>query len=321
MLKTERVIQVDLVQVAQMSEEEARAYFEHYLWPHGPVCPHCGFLKVYELKGKSTRPGTYKCSGCRKKFTVTTKTIMHKTHISLVKWLLAMYLMLSSRKGISALQLMRDLGLGSYKSAWFLEHRIREAMSVEEHGDKLLGIVEADETYVGGKSHFSGRSLGNKRVVLVAVEREGLVRAKVAENARIASIEPFLKENVDRFSILMTDEWPSYRWTSKYFCAHGVIPHKRKIYGVGKIYTNTAESFNAVLKRSYKGIYHWMSFKYLQRYCNEIVYRWNHNKQKVEECLDDLIYKCKGKRITMNSLVRGIVEPGKLLSLDLQQGQ
>lgn len=143
---------MDLSTIGRLSEQEARAYLEAIRWPDGPVCPHCGSEgNSYDLDGEAHREGLYKCAGCRKQYTVTVKTVMHRSKLPLQKWLLALFLMCSSKKGVSALQLQRQLGLGSYKTAWHLAHRIRLAMREDPLASLLSGDVEADETYVGGK--------------------------------------------------------------------------------------------------------------------------------------------------------------------------
>ena len=172
---------LNLSQVTSMSEDEARQYIESVLWPNGPVCPHCGSIKSWSIKGESARDGVYECSECEKQFTVTVGTIMQGSHISLRQWLIAFHLMTSSKKGISALQLKRNLGLGSYRSAWHLAHRIRLSMNEESVQKALKGTVEVDETYVSGKPRkdnggsepkHNKRGRGTERApVMVFVER------------------------------------------------------------------------------------------------------------------------------------------------------
>ena len=144
--------ELNLSEASAMTEEEARDYIESIIWPNGPVCPHCGSNRLsWEIKSKAARPGVYKCADCEQQFTVTVGTIMHGSHITLRQWVIAFHLMTSSKKGVSALQIQRNLGLGSYRSAWHLAHRIRLAMNTSEFKSLLKGTVEVDETYVGGK--------------------------------------------------------------------------------------------------------------------------------------------------------------------------
>ncbi|MHB8204195.1 MAG: IS1595 family transposase [Desulfomonilaceae bacterium] len=181
----------NLSEVTAMTEDEAREYVESVLWPHGPICPHCGEKKSWEIRGESVRSGLYKCGACLKQFTVTVGTIMHGSHLSIRQWVIAFHLMTSSKKGVSALQLQRNLGLGSYKTAWFLAHRIRLSMKTEPIKALLAGIVEVDKTYVGGKprkdnnndSPKNKRGRGTDKVrVMVLVERNGKAFSKPIEN-------------------------------------------------------------------------------------------------------------------------------------------
>ncbi len=203
-----------LHQAAKLTEDEARAYLESIRWPDDPVCPHCGcYGRAYKLNGKAHRKGLYKCGDCRSQFTVTVGTIMHRSHIPLDKWVLAFHLICSSKKGISALQLQRNLDLGSYRTAWHMAHRIRLAMREEPLASMLKGQVEADETYIGGKSRqgIRGRGSERKTPVLALVERNGRVRAKPVERVTAEELKGAIRQHVDRSSSIHTDELASYK--------------------------------------------------------------------------------------------------------------
>jgi transposase-like protein len=245
-----------------MTEDEARQYIESVLWLNGPVCPHCGSIKSWSIKGESARDGVYECSECGKQFTVTIGTVMQGSHISLRQWLIAFHLMTSSKKGISALQLQRNLGLGSYKSAWYLAHRIRLSMNEESVQKALKGTVEVDETYVGGKprkgnkgsepkKHKRGRGT-DKVPVLALVERRGNVFSKPIENVNAKTLKGAISTMVDKDSTIMTDEWKSYTGIGKEFTGgHKTVNHGEGEFSRGWVYnTNTAESYFALLKEA-----------------------------------------------------------------------
>lgn len=194
------------------NEEAARKFLEEKRWANGAVCPHCGSLEIYTLKPKPqsknpVRKGVYKCKACRNQFTVTVGTIFEDSHIPLNKWLLAINLLCSSKKGMSAHQLHRMLGI-TYKSAWFMAHRIRYAMTQPPLVDKLQGIVEADETYIGGKAHGKrGRGAANKTPVFALVERNGRVCSFKTDKVTAKNLKEKIRENVDKDSTVMTDEF------------------------------------------------------------------------------------------------------------------
>src|ERR1700733_11839142 len=199
------------------NEEKAREFFESQRWPDGPVCPHCGLVgEAYKLQGKTTRKGLYKCAGCRKKFTVTMRSIFEDSHIPLHKWFYAIHLMCSSKKGMSAYQFHRMTATFygekvSYRTAWFMFHRIRFAMTQHPMIDKLRGVVEVDETWVGGKEKGNpgtpSPARSKKRPVLALVDRErGKVRSFPLERVTLANIKPILQEHVETGSTIQTDE-------------------------------------------------------------------------------------------------------------------
>lgn len=275
------------------SHENARDWLEAQRWPGGPVCSHCGTInRAYKTK----KPGWYRCAEkeCRKDFTVTTGTLMERSHIALNKWLMAFYLMCSSKKGVSAHQLHRALGI-DYKSAWFLAHRIREAM--REGGFDPLGgsgsggIVEADETYYGDvpeskrrKVTTAGRPFtkrgktgpSNKRAIVSLVERGGRVRSfhpAVADGASVAAI---VRENIAREARLHTDESRLYTKVGAEFAAHETVAHTHGEYARGDVHTNSVEGYFSIFKRGMRGIYQHCAEKHLHRYLAEYDFRYNH---------------------------------------------
>src|ERR1700722_11569388 len=263
--------------VSKLTEERARETFERIRWPNGPVCAHCGSDKATKLEGDAHRAGLYKCRDCGEQFTATIGTIMEDSHLSIRTWLMAFAILCSAKKGVSALQLQRQLEIGSYRSAWHLCHRIRHAMKQEPLKGLLVGTIEADETYVGGKprkrnkrantpegvTQRTGR--GTKKTPVVAlVERGGRVRAKPIERVDAASLQGAIREHVDRSSRLMTDEWKSYIGIGKEFAGgHHRVNHSKGEYARDDVNTNTAEAFFALLKRGVMGSFHHVSKKHL----------------------------------------------------------
>lgn len=302
-----------LVEVSKFSEDEAREYLERLRWPHGPVCPHCGAVdNAAKLEGKATRPGVYKCRECRKQFTVTVNTIFHRSHIPLRTWLIAFAMMCASKKGISALQLQRELGLGSYQSAWHMAHRIRHAMARDPLKGMLAGRVEIDETYVGGKPRKgfgepSKTGRGTKKVPVVAlVERGGKARAMPVERVNAKTLKGAIRENVDRSSMILTDEWAAYRGIGAEFKrGHFAVNHGAGEYARGGAHTNTVESFFALLKRGVYGSFHHVSKQHLARYCDEFSFRWNMRGVKDGERTREALRSVEGRRLAYKRPVRG----------------
>ena len=272
--------------------DEAKAfdYVEAMLWPNGPVCPHCGNKdRIYRLEGVRSKPskknpeglerfGLKKCGACRKQFTVRKGTIFEESHIPLHKWLQALALMASSKKGISANQLHRTLEI-TLKSAWFLAHRIREAMRSGSF-DPMGGageIVEADETFIGrepGKP--KRRAYHHKMKLLALVDRNsGQSRTMVVDDLRAATLTPILRANIAREAHVMTDEAGQYRKLASDFAAHDYVRHGQGEYGRGDIHTNTIEGFFSVFKRGMKGVYQHAAKKHLHRYAAEFEFRYN----------------------------------------------
>jgi transposase-like protein len=289
------------------SEEAAFAYVESRLWPDGPVCPHCGSVnEATKLKGKTTRPGLWKCRACRKPFTVRMGTVFESSHVPLHIWLQAIYLMCSSKKGIATRQLHRTFG-GSLKTAWFLGHRIREAMTTLkiDESDPLGGanqVVESDETFIGGKAANRKGKIPPKTPVLALVERDGRVRSFRVPKVTAQTLRPIITANVDRASYLMTDESPVYWSIGRQFAGHGAVNQSAEEYVRAYFWhTNTAENYFSILKRGIYGCYFHVSEAHLHRYTAEFDFRHNN---RIALGVDDLeradraLIGAKGKRLT-----------------------
>jgi transposase-like protein len=296
--------------------DAAREYLERLYWPHGPICRHCGNAdpsRIHLLEGKSTRRGVFWCNECGKPFTVTVGTIMEDSHLPLNKWVLAFYLMNSSKKGMSAHQIHRTLGI-SYKAAWFMCHRVREAMTdidPNANGGPLGGagrVVEADETVVGGKSkNRAYRDPAPKKAVATLVERGGRVRSKHVANINAETLRPFIVKNASRKSTLNTDEAAYYVRLGREFAGHHAVDHSRQEYAYkldGRtVTTNSAENYFSIFKRGIYGVYHSVSEAHLHRYLAEFDFRYNtRSKLGVEDAeRATLAMKgAEGKRLTYN---------------------
>lgn len=296
------------IDVGRLTEDEARAILEGIRWPKGIFCAHCGSNKVKRIKAKSekVRDGVIQCNDCKGQFTVTVGTIMHRSHITLRQWVQAFYSMCSHKKGVSALQLQRNLGLHTYRAAWHLAHRIRTAMKQEPLAGLLKGTVEVDETYVGGKprkgigkKYKRGRGT-EKAPVLVLVERKGNAVSMPIENVNADTLKTAIREIVNKDSAIMTDEWPSYQGIGKEFAGvHGVVNHKSGEYVNGNISTNTAESYFALLKRGVHGTFHHVSKHHLFRYCDEFSFRWNFRHVSDGERTTQAIMGIESKRLLL----------------------
>ena len=260
-------------------EDAAREWFEARIWPDGPFCPHCGSATVTRLQGKKHRPGLFQCNDCREQFTVTVNTVCERSKIPLHKWCMAIYLLNSSKKGMSALQMHRMMG-GSYKTAWFMMHRIREAMREGKLPGGLGGqnkVVEADETYVGGKARNRKNKVPAKIAVLSLVERDGKVRSFPIGNVTATTLRPIIVSHVSRASYLMTDESTVYPVIGREFAGHGTVNHSAEEYVRAHFWhTNTVEGYFSILKRGIVGVYHWVSEAHLHRYAAEFDFRYNH---------------------------------------------
>ena len=310
---------VDLTDPIFNDEAAAWKHFEAIRWPHGPVCPHCGTVNEADpIKGKTARHGLYRCRSkeCRKQFTATVGTVFERSHIPMHKWLLATHLLCSSKKGMSAHQLFRNLGFGSYRTAWFMAHRIREAMGLgPEPSEGPLGgegeVIEADTTFIGGKEknkHVGKRNARNiggagKAIVHTLVERNGRARSHHIPNVSGKTLRPVLDKHADRKSSLMTDTSGGYLHIGKEFASHEMVDHGADEYVRGAAYTNTVEGYFSVLKRGITGVYHSVSEAHLHRYIAEFDFRYsNRSKLGVEDAerATRALKGAEGKRLTYN---------------------
>ena len=284
----------------------AREALEAVRWPNGPVCPHCGSVdeQVTKMADGAHRKGLYNCKGCRKQFSVTVGTVYERSHIPLNKWLLATHLMASSKKGMSAHQLHRSLGI-TYKSAWFMAHRIREAMkdtSTEPMGGEGQHI-EADETYIGNKPGVKkARSTHHKHAVYTLVERNGRARSFHVDKVTAAKLDEITRNNVSLESTLNTDEALRYVKMCKGFKGgHQVVNHGKGDYGQGEHTTNTVEGYFSIFKRGMKGVYQHCDERHLHRYLAEFDFRYS-NRAKLgvtdRERADKALKGIEGKRLT-----------------------
>ena len=262
------------------NESKARAHLEALRWPDGPVCPHCGVIgNAVRLAGESTRPGLYKCRDCRQPFSVTVGTVFERSKIPMHKWLLAAHLMASSKKGFSAHQLHRAIKV-TYKTAWFMMHRLREAMTDTDNtllgGPGSSGIVEADEVYLGkAKGQGKGAHYASKQKVVALVERHGRVRAFHVPTVNVHTVKSILKSQVSESARLMTDSAGLYKNIGKQFASHETVNHLRGEYARGDVTTNTVEGYFGILQRGLRGIYQHVSPEHLHRYVNEFSFRYN----------------------------------------------
>ena len=291
----------DLTNPIFTDEAKATAHMEADRWPDGVHCPLCGSVNVTKMGGQ-TQAGMFMCNGCRDKFTVRTGTIFERSHIPLHKWLLATHLMAASKKGMSAMQLGRMLGI-TYKSAWFMCHRIREAMKPAKVPGPLGGrgkVVEADETFIGGKSTSRAyKPPRKKEAVFALVERDGESRSFHVANVKAKTLRETIVKTVDRKSILMTDEAPHYVTVGKEFALHGSVNHSKKEFvTIGDWHTNTAESCFALMKRAVFGTHHSISEAHLHRYLVEWDYKWNTRKISDGERAALALKGAEGKRLT-----------------------
>lgn len=290
--------------------DKAREHLEAQRWPNGPICPHCGNAdqaRIAKMEGKAHRPGLFNCRECRKQFSVTVGTVFERSKIPLNTWLLATFLLTSSKKGMSAHQLHRMLGV-SYKTAWFMFHRIREAMRPGDDGYSAGGLggegktVEVDETFVGGKKKNKAfRPEPKKQIVMSLVERGGKVRSFHIANTSHKNVKPILYTQIDRASKLMTDKAQYYKDPGQHFAAHAVVDHSINEYVRGDDHTNTVESYFGIFKRGIMGTYHHVSEAHLKRYLCEFDFR--HNERSAlgvsdAERADKALAGIGGKRLT-----------------------
>jgi len=293
-------------------EEAAYAFVESVLWPNGPVCPRCEaqdrITKVKPNPEKRVRLGLHRCGHCKRQFTVKVGTVFESSHVKMNLWLQAIVLMTASKKGISAHQLHRTLGV-TYKTAWFIEHRIREAM---RSGDLAPfgsngGAVEADETFIGNdrsikpKGEKKGRGYHHKHKVLTLIDREtGKAHSRVIDDLTKKTLGPILRENIAKEARLMTDEASYYTVIGREFAEHGIVHHGKGEYGRGDVYTNNAEGYFSIFKRGMKGVYQHCAKKHLHRYVAEFEFRYNNrsandieDSQRARIALEGV----KGKRL------------------------
>ncbi len=304
----------------QFSDEEAAwTFLERIKWPSGPICPHCGSINhAYFLApkdgarktstGKARYRRLWKCADCRQQFSVLVGTVMESTRLPISKWLLAIHMMNAGKNGVAALELSRVLGIG-YRAAWFMAHRIRHALAPasEQLQEKLEGVVEADETYIGGRAHGKrGRGALNKTPVVTLVQRDGEARSRVVTNVTGANIKEVLTGQIEADAVLMTDSYQVYNEPGKEFAEHHTVDHGAKEYAKtveGKdgterrAHVNTAEGYFSQLKRSVDGTYHYVSERHLPRYLAEFDYRYNTRKVKDGERTVKAIRRMTGKRL------------------------
>lgn len=300
------------IDVGRLTEDQARETLEDIRWPDGIKCPHCKSKNIVRINSKSAkvRDGLLRCKDCRKQFTVTVGTIMHRSHITLRQWVQAFYSICSHKKGVSSLQLQRNLGLRSYRSAWHLTHRIRSAMKEDPLASLLNGTVEVDETYIGGKHNRDGeprkRGRGTKKAPVIAlIERGGKAVSKPIENVTAKTLKTAIREMVNQEARIVTDEWKSYRGIGKEFKGgHSIVRHSEGEYVNGDAFTNTAESYFALLKRGIHGTFHHISKKHLSRYCNEFSFRWDNRKVSDGMRTENAIRGFVGKRLLLKEILR-----------------
>jgi transposase-like protein len=288
-------------------ENAAREALEAVRWPNGPVCPHCGSVERLALiagEKHSHRPGLYYCNDCKGQFTVTVGTVFERSKIPLTKWWLATYLLGSSKKGMSSHQLHRMLGV-TYKTAWFMTMRIREAMREGKLPGGMGGankVVEIDETYVGGKAKNRKNKIPAKHAVLSLVERDGSVRSFHVANVTAKTLRPIIVTHVSRASFIMTDESTVYPAIGREFSGHGSVNHSAEEYVRATFWhTNTVENYFSIFKRGIIGTYHWVSEAHLSRYAAEFDFRYNHRSGLGYSDMQRALIAAKGiegKRLT-----------------------
>jgi len=286
------------------TDDKCLDYIEKMRWPNGVCCIHCGVLNVSKItrekKGKNQRTRIYQCleKECGKQFSATSGTIFNDTHLPLTKWFMAIALICEGKKGKSAKELERNLGV-NYRTAWHLGHRIREAM--KDGGDLLTGVVEADHTYMTPKKPRKGKPYVKKEtrdVVLGMVERGGRLRLVPVKDAKIEIAESVLEKHISPDAILQTDEHPTFEIIgSRKFAAHRTVNHSRT-YGIGDLHTNTIENAFSLLKRGIYGTFHKVSIKHLGRYCDEFSYRFNRREAQLEMFGVALKNLLRGEKLT-----------------------
>jgi transposase-like protein len=306
---------LSLITIAKHFSDESSAWglLEELRWPNGPVCPHCGHdEKAYYLGNRTTRQGkpsprrVWKCASCRRQFSALVGTIFERSHVPLSKWLLAVHMMCAGKNGVSAHEIARTLEV-SIKTAWFMTHRIREAMTREPLAGMLSGTVEADETYIGGKRRGSKRGrpspeASHKTAVVSLVSRDGEARSQVMERVTGENIGKMLTDHVLPDAALMTDELSLYRKPGQAFASHETVKHADGEYARGAVTTNTVEGFFSQLKRSIDGTHHHVTREHLQRYLAEFDFRYSTRRATDGTRTLRTIRQAEGKRLTYRAV-------------------
>ncbi|PKO99331.1 MAG: IS1595 family transposase [Bacteroidetes bacterium HGW-Bacteroidetes-2] len=300
-----------LLEVSRIANDEiaCNKLFAHWRWNGKPFCPHCNHSeKIYTFKDGVY----YKCSECRKKFTVKVGTVFEGSNVKLGKWLLGIYLATSHKKGISSHQLSRDIEV-TQKTAWFMLHRIRLIIRTKSFNQPLDGIIEVDESYIGGKEknkHLSkrvkgtqGRSVSTKAPVLGMVKRGGDIIVQYVKDTKGKTIQPIIGKNVSAGSTIMSDEWWGYNGLSENY-SHYIIKHGKGQYVDGIVHTNTIEGFWSLFKRGVHGIYHWTSKKHLQAYLNEFEFRYNTRNMNASSRMALAMTNSEGERLKYEELIK-----------------
>lgn len=286
----------------RLTDHQARQWLERLRWPKGAICPRCKKREVVAVSGG--RDGLYNCRRCRRQFTVTVGTIFEGSHICLSKWVQAFHLVCSSKKGMSALQLSRLLGI-TYKSAWHMAHRIRYVMRPPRGTEKLSQMVEIDETYVGGKpSHKAKTTTKERKTSVVAmVQRGGQARAMSTKTLSTPALLSTVQKYVNSEAQLMTDEWKAHGGLDHVYEGRESVRHALGEYVRGHVHTNSVESFFALLKRGIMGSYHHVSRKHLPRYCDEFAFRWSHRDIPDQARTTTALQQVIGRRLPYHTII------------------